>query len=196
MRRFLLSTFVCRQGVIIRKTPVIVVSVILALAGLLLFLWLLRDPLYSSARRAWKNEAIARINDRLADQQGIDKAVATHARGPASRPSSGWGRDPVIVMRNGDWIVSESICSKQDRRIRDIFIGRGSDGRWYYSTFHFCINRVVLDMETQSDTLAQFVQAYWLSEFDGQSDECLRATWTGGPWGEEMISRDVSSSTP
>jgi len=93
-------------------------------------------------------------------------------------------------MKNGDWIACQNICSKEDSRVQDLFIGRASDGKWYYSTFHFCIGMTVLrDMEQwQPDSLAQFVDAYWLVPFDGRSDECLKATWTRAePYGLDKV---------
>jgi len=80
-------------------------------------------------------------------------------------------------MRNGDWLAYANICQKEDHRIRDLFLGRGSDGRWYYSTYHFCIGMVVLKMEEQSDDLAGFAKTYYLRPFDGHSDKCLQETW-------------------
>ena len=85
------------------------------------------------------------------------------------------------MLQNGDWIVCENICQKEDNRIHDLFIGRGSDGRWYYSTFHFCVDLMVLHVEDrQPATLAQFADGFYLTPFDGRSDDCLRQTWTGG----------------
>jgi hypothetical protein len=80
-------------------------------------------------------------------------------------------------MKNGDWILYRSICTKQDRRIHDIFIGRASDGKWYYSTYHFCIGLVTLMMMDQSENLPEFLKTYYLREFDGHSDKCLKKTW-------------------
>ena len=102
--------------------------------------------------------------------------------------SDPWIGDGVLVMRNGDWIACESICRKENSRIHDLFIGRGSDGKWYYSTFHFCSGKIVLHAEEQAESLARFADAYWLVPFDGRSDDGLGATWTGGePWGEEKL---------
>lgn len=94
-----------------------------------------------------------------------------------SNDSDRWLSERLIVMRNGDWLAYANICRKQDRHIYDLFLARGSDGQWYYSTYHFCIGMVVLRMEEQSDDLAGFAKMYYLRTFDGQSDECLQKTW-------------------
>lgn len=97
-------------------------------------------------------------------------------------------------MQNGEWMLCENICQKQDYRIQDLFIGSGSDGRWYYSTFHFCIGKEVLRMEAQPESLTQLVKGYWLVPFDGKSDDCLRATWDGSAsWGVDKAPSTITA---
>ena len=94
------------------------------------------DRLRAKPRREWKERAVAKIERRLNDQpalrsqlDGLEKTSAS------SRPALAyWVDDNVLVMKNGEWIAYENICSKEDSRIHDLFIGRGSDGTWYYST--------------------------------------------------------------
>lgn len=145
------------------------------------------DPLTGAARRQWRDGAVLRINQRVAEEQRLAGQV-DRLKALASGPGPGrWAGDSVLVMRNGEWIVCESICRKENDRIHDLFLGKASDGRWYYSTFHFCIDRLVLRGQHQPDSVADFARAYWLAPFDGRSDECLKHTWTGGPWGDEML---------
>lgn len=145
------------------------------LVGGVLFLAALRYAPSSNARRAWKDKAITEISSRTTNSAWIDtelvrlKAVGTND----PDDSDGWLSPQLIVMKNGDWLAYANVCQKEDRRIRDLFLGRGSDGRWYYSTYHFCKGMIVLRMENQPEDLAKFVAAYYLREFDGHSDECL-----------------------
>ena len=83
----------------------------------------------------------------------------------------------MILMRKGEWLAYTNVCRKQDRHIYDLFLARGSDGRWYYSTYHFCIGMIVLRMEEQPEDLAEFARTYFLRTFDGRSDDCLQKTW-------------------
>jgi len=83
----------------------------------------------------------------------------------------------MILMRNGDWLTYANVCRKEDGRIYDLFLARASDGRWYYSTYHFCVGMIVLKMEEQPEDLAGFAKTHYLRMFDGQSDECLQKTW-------------------
>ena len=98
----------------------------------------------------------------------------------------GWLSDKIILTGSGEWLVYRSHCSKaRPHNVKDIFLAKGSDGKWYYSTFHFCVGMVVLRGEPQPPDLKMFVHEYNLREFDGQSDECLKETksWPAS-WGE------------
>ena len=135
--------------------------------------------LRSSARRAWKAKAIADIAARIADPAWATNELALLQKRGTNGDSSyeGWLSDHMIAMRNGDWLAYASACQKEHHRIRDLFLARGSDGRWYYSTYHFCIDMIVLRGEERSADLPAFAKAYFLHPFDGHSDECLRQTW-------------------
>ena len=147
------------------------------------------NPLASTARRQWKEGAIAAIELRLADS----------AKFPIADNNSehGWAVGDVLVMANNEWMICQNVCTKGSKDIKkDLFIGRGSDGKWYCSTFHFCIGKVVLQMEPQPANLAQFVTMYSLVAFDGKSDECLKETWHSGPWGREKLDAVEEGVTP
>jgi len=135
--------------------------------------------LRSSARRAWKEKAITDIAARVGDPAWATNELAVLKKRGANDESSykGWLSDHLIVMRNGDWLAYASVCQKQNHRIRDLFLARGSDGRWYYSTYHFCIDMIVLSWDEQPEDLAAFAKKYYLRSFDGRSDECLQKTW-------------------
>lgn len=135
--------------------------------------------LRSSARRAWKEKAIADIAARVAAPAWATNEMAVLQKRATNDQSSyeGWLSDHMIFTRNGDWLAYASICQKQNHRIKDLFLARGSDGRWYYSTYHFCIDMIVLKGEDQSEDLAAFAKTYFLRSFDGHSDKCLQETW-------------------
>ena len=165
-----------------RRIAILVLGILLLAGGVTVALFAGGDRLRAKPRREWKDQAIAKIERRLSDRPALDAEIARIRQALAgTRPTAdAWIGDDVLVMNNGDWIACESICSKEDPRIHDLFIGRGSDGRWYYSTFHFCRGKVVLRVEGHPpESLAGFADAYWLVPFDGQSDDCLKETWTG-----------------
>lgn len=156
------------------------------------------DPLRSGARRQWKDQAVAKVQQRLGDKAWLGSELARVKTSAAARPyEGGWVGDELLVTKNGQWIVCQSVCSKdQDTSVgKDIFIGHGSDGNWYYSTFHFCVGKCVLQMESQPDTLTQLIDGYSLVPFDGKSDECLKVTWDGGPFGQAKWQSALPSTT-
>jgi len=136
-----------------------------------------RAPLRSSERRAWKDNAIDKISSSVSDPAWVKGELAALKKRTGNEDSDGWLSDRLIVMRNGDWLVYANVCRKEDRRLHDLFLGLGSDGRWYYSTYHFCKGMIVLRMEEQSSDLAAFSKTYYLHQFDGHSDDCLQKTW-------------------
>jgi hypothetical protein len=133
------------------------------------------DELHSKARVQWKDNALAQIAKDTSDSADILEAMKKDA----------WLFDGLIVMTNGEWMVYRSICKKEDDRIEDIFLGRGSDGRWYYSTWHFCFDLQNLSIHGQPGSLTVFSNNYYLKEFDGHSDECLKDTKI--PWNRKWI---------
>jgi hypothetical protein len=133
----------------------------------------------SKARREWKEKAISEIAKQTSDTTSVLKGIATMKSDPSvDYEWDRWISEDLIVMTNGDWMAYRNVCAKEPERIPDLFLGRGSDGKWYYSTYHFCIRMIVLkDMLEQPESLTKFRSDCFLQEFDGRSDECLKTTW-------------------
>lgn len=132
-------------------------------------------------RKQWKGQAIARITSGSRNQGMISNEVAVLQAEAANQSEDGWIGTNVLLMTNGEHLIYSHIDAKQDHRIHDLFLARGSDGKWYYSTFHFCIDMITLRAaiggEPKHGSIAEFVQTYAAQQFDGQSDECLNKTW-------------------
>ena len=130
-------------------------------------------------RRRWKDEAIAEVDRLAGDADWLASETAKLKSDPPEDDGSGqgWLSDHLILMKNGDWVVYASQCHKQDWRVYDIFVGRACDGKWYYSSYHFCIEMINLTVNGQPSALPAFVEQYYLSQFDGKSDEALQKTW-------------------
>ncbi len=162
------------------KKPFAIAIVSVLLLAVIGAVALLRPPsLQSSARRAWKAKSIADIAARIADPSWPTNELA-HLKPQSTNDESedaSWLSEHIIVTRKGEWLAFANICQKQDDRIPDIFLARGSDGAWYYSTYHFCVGMVVLRMEEQPEDLATFAKTHFLQMFDGSSDDCLQKTW-------------------
>lgn len=180
-----------------RRRWIIVGGFVVAAAIAVAIVWGQSDPLRSKARRAWRDHAITTIQRRLDDNERPASELARLRPATVTQPvQGGWVGDELLIAKNGDWILSQNVCVKEQHTAvkQDLFIGRGSDGCWYYSTFHFCVGKSVLQMERQPDSLAQFVDAYWLVPFDGKSDESPKATWAGGPYGDEKLRSALGAS--
>ena len=162
-----------------KKPLVIAIASILLLAVIGAVAFLRPPSLQSSARRAWKEKSIADIAARVAGPAWPTNELAhLQAQGTnAASEDASWLSERIIVTRKGEWLAYANSCQKQDGRIPDIFLAGGSDGQWYYSTYHFCVGMVVLRMEEQPEDLATFAKTYFLQTFDGQSDDCLQKTW-------------------
>jgi hypothetical protein len=135
------------------------------------------------ARRAWKEKALPEIASRAEDDAWLSAQIELLGNPDAGYEqgviAQGWLTDGMILMGSGEWLVYKSHCSKAPPHIvRDICLAKGSDGKWYYTTCHFCVGMVALLMmqEEQPPDLEFFVKRYHLREFDGRSDECLKET--------------------
>ncbi|HTY87349.1 MAG TPA: hypothetical protein VMB80_07785 [Candidatus Acidoferrum sp.] len=136
------------------------------------------------ARRAWKEAALPEIRQLADDSNWVSREI--HSLG-ATNSGQGhiiaerWLSDHMILMQDGEWLVYKSHCGKEaPHRVSDIFLAKGSNGKWYYSTCHFCVGMCVLVMlqDTPPIDLATFARVYHLKEFDGVSDACLLPTQT------------------
>ena len=162
------------------KKPFVIAIVSVLLLAVIGAVAFFRPPsLRSGARRAWKERSITDISARVADPSWPTNEFARLKPQSTNDVSDevSWLSEHIIVTRKGEWLAYANSCQKQDGRIPDIFVARGSDGRWYYSTYHFCVGMVVLRMDEQPEDLATFAKAYFLQTFDGQSDDCLQKTW-------------------
>jgi hypothetical protein len=135
------------------------------------------QQLDSKARRQWKDKAIVQIAKQASDSAAIFKEIEAMKTTPQESEWDTWISEDLIVMTNGEWIAYRNVCEKEMERIPDLFLGLGSDGRWYYSTFHFCVRMINLkDVVGQPKSLTEFSRTCYLKEFDGHSDECLKDT--------------------
>jgi hypothetical protein len=137
------------------------------------------NALRSEARRLWSRQHLAEIAARVAEPAWPANELGRLKPAVAGQFDDGdsWLTDRIIRMRNGDWLAYSNVCRKEPARIHDLFLARGSDGTWYYSTYHFCAGMVALRMELQPKSLPEFTTNFFLRTFDGRSEECLQKTW-------------------
>ena len=129
-------------------------------------------------RNEWKAAAIADINRFWNNPEWFVNEKAKLGTSPVDEYITDWFTQHLIVMKNGDWIICSAIARKSDWRIDDIFVGRASDGKWYYSTYHFCVDMCTLQMgEGRPENLNGFIKQFYLREFDGSPSTKLESTW-------------------
>ncbi|HEY8748399.1 MAG TPA: hypothetical protein VIM11_10515 [Tepidisphaeraceae bacterium] len=166
-----------------RKRGRIIFAVLLPiLLGTALCLhWLLSSD---RLRKNWTAQTIPQIAALSDDRSWLAKqtsAVATQLNAKPAEQGT-WLTDQFTVMRDGQYIIFKNECVHRHQLLGDIFIAKASNGRWYYSSFHFCCEMVVPRMERQPADLETFIDEYFLKEFDGNTDsrEPIKPTWTPG----------------
>jgi len=138
------------------------------------------------ARERWKDQAIAEIAAFTENKVQLASEISTleKARGASAASNgndlsgTGWLSNRMILMKNGEWLAYTSCNAHESPLVRDHFIAKGSDGKWYYTSNHFCKGMLCLlqDIETPPTNLSFFIRAYHLKAFDGKSGECLNET--------------------
>jgi len=169
-----------------QKTTKILLSVSGATVAFLAVLIAMHTGCSQRARRVWKEQALLQITQLANDPEWVSRELALlkspQSGGDSRVIADGWLTDSMILMRSGEWLIYRNHCSKEALHgFSDIFLAKGSDGRWYYSTYHFCVKMVNLIMMQDGESpkdIASFASDYFLQEFDGKSDECLQSTCT------------------
>lgn len=129
------------------------------------------------ARADWKAATLPRLaalsitNDQI--HQELDELKAD----ASPKMNWGWAHDHVLLMTNGDFLIYAFRHGFNSGTVDHLFVAHGSDGRWWYSTYHFCNHMVGVRSDDPPGSIAEFAKRYSVREFDGKSDECLRKTW-------------------
>lgn len=155
--------------------------IVLAIIVAIVLLGVILKPFYCSfARERWKRDAIKQISELVADKKMLDAKIADieKARGKNSDSLSWWFNDRIILLKSGEWLVYASCDSHESPVLKDHFIAKASDGKWYYTSVHFCKGMLSLmqDFDGQPKDLPLFIKVYRLTVFDGRSSDCLKET--------------------
>lgn len=160
---------------------ILTIAVAVAIPAGLALKMAMRDSLTSKARKTWRDQAMASIAQKAGDPAWM-KAETERIRSLApfhmiigpNEPA--WMSRDLMLLADGSWLVHANICSKEDPKVRDLYLARGSDGRWYFSTMHFCAGMLVANAQGQPSSIKDFMDAYYVRTFDGTPDDCLEAT--------------------
>jgi len=158
----------------------------IAAVAALFIAMLIAFPIYRHiARQTWKNRSIAEIHALTELPHMVDQEISKIKSAPQADAAEnsiladGWLSCNIMLMKNGEWLAYRYSNSHESPMISDHFIAKGSNGKWYYTSNHFCKGMLCLlqDMDSnQPPSISFFIRAYHLNEFDGKSGKCLNET--------------------
>lgn len=149
---------------------------LLGVAGLAILgfaLWWVARLNSERPRTAWKNAALLRLALSVTNQMIRTEVDVLKVR--TNAPYS-WIDNHVLLMTNGEFIIYEYRHGRNIYFPPHLFLGHCSDGRWLYSSYHFCNNLAMLGGDDPPGSIAEFEKKYSAREFDGKSDVCLKMT--------------------
>lgn len=158
-----------------RTTGCLGAPVILGALGLLVLVSC--HHVLSRERTAWMRETLPRLADLSITKDSIAMELRElRANVEQEEPPKWIGRN-IVLMTNDQFLVYAYRHGANDRWPHHLLLARGSDGRWFYSSYHFCNELNMIRGDPQSGSIDEFVSRYPIAQFDGRSDECLKPTW-------------------
>lgn len=160
----------------ISRKVVIFVAVPLLVVAVLVGWWAAMQYKFQRARGNWKNATLQQLAETPLNNDQV-RIELDQIRNPTHNLNFGWAHDHVILMTNGQYLVYAFWHGFNSGAVDHLFLAHGTDGKWYYSTYHFCSHMVGILSDDPAGSIGEFAGRYSLREFDGKSDECLKHTW-------------------
>jgi hypothetical protein len=160
----------------IKRIIIILLAVLLLIAALFVGWRATLQHRWERARDDWKTAALRELAGMSFTNEDI-RTELDQIRHPTPNLDFGWAHDHVILMTNGQYLVYAWRHGLNNGFVDHLFLAHGTDGKWYYSTYHFCNHLVALHVDEPAGSIAEFAKRYSVREFDGKSDECLKHTW-------------------
>jgi hypothetical protein len=155
----------------------IFVSILVVASALLAGAWWLAKQKAARDRAAWKGPILERLAQLSITNDEIRREFDELKSGPRPNFDFGWAHDQVLLMTNGEYIIFAYRHGANNGFVDHFFLGHGSNGRWLYSTYHFCNSMAMVREDEAPGSIAEFEKRYAVAEFDGKSDICLQHTW-------------------
>ena len=127
-------------------------------------------------RTQWKVEALERLARLSITNDDVRRELEELRTSKANDATLGWAHEHVLLMTNGEYVIYEYRHGRNDYFPPHLFIGHCSDGRWLYSSYHFCNGMNMVRSDDPPGSIAEFAKRYSARAFDGKSDECLKMT--------------------
>ena len=129
------------------------------------------------ARAQWKERELPQLASLSITNADIRQQIEQLKSTALSSTNSRWAYDRFLLMTNGEFIVYASRHGANSGFVDHLFLGHASDGRWLYSTYHFCNSMCAVLGEPPPGSISEFAQRFSARAFDGRSDDCLQHTW-------------------
>src|SRR5436309_571876 len=125
------SRAISRKAIVLAAIPLVVVV-------LLISWWSSTRWRYERARGSWKAATLPRLaglsitNDEVSGElEALNGAIS---RGDYRN----WVGDHVLLMTNGECLIYAFRHGFNNGFVNHLFLAHSSDGRWLYSSYHFC----------------------------------------------------------
>jgi len=127
-------------------------------------------------RTQWKSQALERLAGLSITNDALRRELDELKMPKTKDTDFGWAHEHVLLMTNGESILYEYRHGANIYFPPHLFLGHCSDGRWLYSSYHFCNSMNMVRSDDPPGSIAEFAKKYSAREFDGKSDECLKMT--------------------
>ena len=167
------------QSGAVSRQLIIWISIPLILVGLVLGFWQTTRHKHQQARAAWKTSTLNQLAGLSLTNEDVSRELNVMKDNRGVGEHQQWTSDRILLMTNDEYLVYASRHGFNNGFVDHLFLARGSDRRWYYSTYHFCHSMAGVIGEDPPGSIAEFSSRYAVREFDGKSDVCLEHTWPG-----------------
>lgn len=167
-----------QSGAITRKVIVwLVILDLLLIAAAWVWWGAVSRQRHERARAAWKAATLQRLAGLSITNENLSQELRMLKNGASRGGDRDWAGDNVLLMTNGEFLIYAFRHGFNSGFVDHLFLAHGSDGRWLYSTYHFCNSMAALMSEEPPGSIDEFAKRFSAHEFDGKSDECLKHTW-------------------
>ena len=165
-----------------RKSAAIILVIACLGAGVIFIAVKRSDVHHTAERRLWKNRAIAAIENDLKDHDHLKKRFGEipKPRGEFDTAEPEWKTADTIVCIDSSWLAYRAQCNKVDPKVHDIFIAKASDGTWYFSDYHFCIDMLMLEVQPRSLVDFRVPNTFWGSSTESPTRRSIPHGFPGG----------------
>jgi hypothetical protein len=160
----------------VTRVSMIVLTTIALISCLVCGAWWLARYKSGRKRSQWKGPALERLARLSITNEEVRQELEALKASNTNDTQLGWAHDHVMLMTNGEYIIYEYLHGANIYFPPHLFLAHGSDGRWLYSSYHFCNSMMMARFDDPPESIAKFAKRYSVREFDGKSDVCLKTT--------------------